>query len=344
MATLSFRKSLLERFPDVNLDHGIFGAVANAFYKSHRRTFPHESVRSLLKALEWPRQYDYIGDHPEGGQPGWSEEVQGVTQDGSAWLFSQNEGGDTPKLWRFPFAHDLDEHVDKPDPGLAIQQAELPLHLSANTHFGDIDCFDGHVYVPLQYESPRTIAVYDAQTLAFVASGHLTNGTGAWCAINPLNGLLYESPFYETEDVVSNLALGVYERRLQGKTLTLTPLGEFELHDKQGGPIVIRRIQGGAFSKNGHLYLVSDSKDSRAGVYGFDMISGRVIFHKKISYAFSWPDLEELEGITICDLDAGQAPHIGGQVHVILLDNDVNNEDDIYFQHYRVSSDDRYRL
>jgi hypothetical protein len=41
---------------------------------------------------------------------------------------------------------------------------------------------------------------------------------------------------------------------------------------------------------------------------------------------------EEPEGITIWDLGDGRAPRITGQLHVLLLDNEVY--DDIYLKHY----------
>ena len=49
---------------------------------------------------------------------------------------------------------------------------------------------------------------------------------------------------------------------------------------------------------------------------------------------------EELEGITVWDLDYGNAPRIEGQVHLIMLDNDwresIFSDNDLYFKHFRV--------
>ena len=47
---------------------------------------------------------------------------------------------------------------------------------------------------------------------------------------------------------------------------------------------------------------------------------------------------EEIEGLTIWDLDDGRAPSIEGQVHVILLDNDTLFNDDFYFKHMRATT------
>jgi hypothetical protein len=54
----------------------------------------------------------------------------------------------------------------------------------------------------------------------------------------------------------------------------------------------------------------------------------------KYEFHPGWSKYEEPEGITIWDLDDGRAPHIRGQLHVIMLDNDAATDDDLYFKHY----------
>jgi hypothetical protein len=175
-----------------------------------------------------------------------------VTHDGENWFFTQNPD-DAPKLWKFPVGHDLDEDVDGSNPSSGISNVGLPSSLSGYIHAGDIDYYDGHIYVPLQFGQPRKVAVYDAQSLDFIAAGDLeANGTAAWCAISPLNGLLYESKFYESDESSSDTTVSVYQRHLQANGLTLTYQGEFELFDSNGSKIILKRIQGEAFSKNGH--------------------------------------------------------------------------------------------
>lgn len=63
---------------------------------------------------------------------------------------------------------------------------------------------------------------------------------------------------------------------------------------------------------------------SRKGVYPFNY-----------NYDDSFLTKEEPEGITIWDLDADRrAPGISGQLHVLLLDNDEPDDDDVYLKHY----------
>ena len=50
---------------------------------------------------------------------------------------------------------------------------------------------------------------------------------------------------------------------------------------------------------------------------------------------------EEPEGLTFWDLDAdGRAPGLRGQLHAVLLDNDLLTADDVYVKHYRLSLED----
>jgi hypothetical protein len=52
------------------------------------------------------------------------------------------------------------------------------------------------------------------------------------------------------------------------------------------------------------------------------------------------PYYEEPEGITFWDLDADpRSPGVSGQVHVILLDNDEPDSDDVYVKHYRLGTE-----
>ncbi|HXW11747.1 MAG TPA: hypothetical protein VD694_03220 [Nitrososphaeraceae archaeon] len=65
------------------------------------------------------------------------------------------------------------------------------------------------------------------------------------------------------------------------------------------------------------------------------------VLHTVVPYDPSYLEKEELEGITIWDADVnGTAPFIEGQIHLIMLDNDVS-PDDIYFKHFRVTEKDK---
>lgn len=165
-----------------------------------------------------------------------------------------------------------------------------------------------------------------------------TNGL-PWCAVNPANGLLYTSPFYPSPLDTSHLE--AFARSMPKGSFSigfqLRHVGRFDLLDESGRPLGIARVQGGAFSPGGHLYLVSDTADG--GILGFDLVTGRKALHHTVAYnpdPFGPDELgEELEGITVWDLDSGTPPGIGGQLHVLMIDNELLSDDDLYFKHFR---------
>ena len=82
--------------------------------------------------------------------------------------------------------------------------------------------------------------------------------------------------------------------------------------------------------------LVSDAEPF--GIYVYNVFTGQ--YYGAVTFGVSpdYPDLEELEGLTVSP--PGTVAVKGGpaNVHLVLLDNDVSNEDDVYFKHVRVPS------
>ncbi len=370
---------------NIDLKKGVMGSLLNDFYKKgrHPETFPNQrnktmpyrrSIRALLKALEWPRTIDAIDDYPMDASPGsgkesWSHHCQGTANDGKNWFITSEWN-----LWKIPAEHPLAETEGSPF-------ATFPDYLSAKGyyHMGDLDYQSGHLYVPVEghrYEGVwpfRTeigivgrIALFDPKppVPVYIHSAELFNSerphpdlseedkietqtSVPWCAINPLNRLLFTSNFNAD-------SLYVYEQAVVGSStkgifmLELTYKGKFALKDSNGNSKSIYGIQGGVFSKNGHLYLVSDNEVdlSNSGIFGFDMITGRNVCRTRVNFNPSYPADEELEGIDIWDLDAPGAPHvpsIKGQIHVIMVDVDIPT-DDVYFKHYRVAAGDEDKI
>lgn len=143
------------------------------------------------------------------------------------------------------------------------------------------------------------------------------------------------------------------------------------IYESDGSPLVQklgRYIQGGDFSEKGFLYISNgktgapsiedpDSfSDYRNGIHVVDP-AGRIVadsYNPAQDCAFGlvcrtrdplgsfrfefdpeFPELEEPEGLDWWDLDDGRAPGVRGQLHVMLLANQVGT-DDIFFKHYRV--------
>jgi hypothetical protein len=109
-------------------------------------------------------------------------------------------------------------------------------------------------------------------------------------------------------------------------------------------------LQGGEFSPDGsHLFLIngkdSDFNARDGGIWVFRGTPFQFVTkstHTPNSGSFfyefhpGWSKYEEPEGLTFWDLDGRGAPGFpGGQLHVILLDNDADG-DEIYIKHYRL--------
>lgn len=299
-----------------------------------------------LMAITQPSRIKYLGNFPHHRQNGWSEKLQGVANDDRNWFFTQIN-----QLWKFPVSHDLNREVTQPNHSKGIFRSGIPSKLNGYNHFGDLDHYRGFLFIPVEGDirTPR-IAVFKASNLEYVDSYPLERQQQAgWVAIHPRSGFLYTS---NNKIDRANNPIYIYKfdlQRLQQGEFKLSYYGNFYLRNENGYKIEIKPyLQGGIFSSNSDtLYLVNgkatdfDAKDG--GIWVFNANDGRKIMKSAQRGEFQFEfhpgavKYEEPEGITFWNLDNGKPPRIqGGQVHVILLDNDWIGADNFYFKHYRI--------
>lgn len=256
----------------------------------------------------------YRSNYPHDRQNGWSNEAQGVTHDANNWYISNK--------W----------HIQKYPVGTSVSSNSWTRRNNRPggcNHFGDLSFYGGDIFAPLEGcpNGEERIYVYDTN-LSVRRYGRLAAQTHAsWVGINPVNGLMYSSDFRTN-------TLEVYSQHFSNGSW-LHPLYSVTLDRSLNG------IQGGVFSDNGYLYLTTSG--GQAGVHVFDVRGAsatRVRFIGPNGYKPGFPNYEEVEGITLWNLDNGRAPGISGQIHWLLLDND-SNDDDIYFKHIRVNNPSR---
>jgi len=173
--------------------------------------------------------------------------------------------------------------------------------------------------------------------LRYLTSAELPNGDthSPWCAISPFDGLLYTSAFSWVR------ALQAFRYEFREGQLHLTFDHELPLRDEYGEPMRFDRVQGGAFSqKSGLFYLANDEgTGDSGGIFAFDARSGLKVGRIWIDYSrASW---QELEGITVWDLDGGSAPGVAGQIHLTMISNDYAGDgvDDLWIKHHRVTAE-----
>ncbi|MBN1636569.1 MAG: hypothetical protein JW920_08650 [Deltaproteobacteria bacterium] len=315
----------------------------------------------------YSRTYSYMGNYPGDRENGWSDNLQGVTQDSDNWFFTQKE-----RLWKFPITHHLGEKVTTADLTRGILKKSIPSLLKSEgyDHFGDLDFYRGILLVPMEGRTPIIVAVFKASNLEYLGYVELTEQKKAgWCAVNPIDGYLYSSnslvkasdPIYKYRVNWDRVASGQLPQSPgtanshDAASARLERVGKLKLFDEFGDSLELKTMQGGVFSHSGCLYLVNGyccgQSTRNTGVMVFDSENGRRVAHStngsrdfNFEYhpgSYCGPGefncREEPEGITIWDLDSDRrAPQISGQLHVIMIDNMGGGDDDLYFKHYRI--------
>jgi hypothetical protein len=318
------------------------------------------SVRTIIANHTW-----HAGAHgPEGGFGGthnrpdgmvarWNFKLQGVTHDDDCWYFSTEDDrstvldlGEDGALFKIPKSLDL-AHINRDD----VYHVGYPPELldAGYHHIGDMDYFRPWDIIVAAVEAgsgsaPPLVALFD-RDLRFRGKAQLSHQIEApWCAIEPRTGLLVSSECNFTRTAPIRLQFHRLDRP-DSASVTVEWVGEMELFDADGATMPVQGVQGGAFSKNGHLYLaVEQSFDRRdgtvraAGIRAFDLLTGRLGLWHNIDFKpkkDTFGGREELEGLTLWDLD-GQAPGISGQVHVPIQRYGIK----LFFRHWGVARED----
>jgi hypothetical protein len=298
----------------------------------------------------------YLGNDPHGTDlPDWSENAQGLANDGHHWFFTQRT-----RLFKYDANWVPIDGFD----GGRLADTGFPPELAAIgiDHFGDPDYHAGYVFVPFEGPSHTVIAAFRAFDLAFVdwVDVHARQTRAGWVAIDPVEEVLYTShdrivagtPLlrYAIEiDKIDNGVIGDF----------LTPTAQRALLAADGSPLsgIFIYLQGGVFTPWGDLYLsvgkAGDSpEDTRGGLHlfrrtadgqGFQLVESSVNVSGHVGdpvFAYEYhPGStglgEEPEGIDWWNRDNAPGSPYNSQLHAILLDNQVG-DDQIWLKHYNV--------
>lgn len=267
-----------------------------------------------------------ITDYPFDRSMDFGNGLQGVTHDDGNWFFStayRNASGQHSRIARVPVGNNLNDQP--PFYGNPYE----PLH----RHFGDIDYYNGRVYVPLERgdgtASYNAVGMFRASDLVYYPAlpmptdspQHPAGSEFPWLARNPKDGLFYSSKF--------NGASELYKYEIT--TSAIFYRGSVPLSK------TLNEVQGGAFTPSGRLYVSSTSKGTRAVnvIELSDPARGVVVGAGDLTWDPG--EHEEIEGITVWDLDDGRAPGVQGQVHVIMIQQENHSNDDWYFKHMRAN-------
>ena len=302
--------------------------------------------------------YHFLGDYPSQVGEDWTRECQGLAHDASHWFISLNNAAGMgvdphPQVWKVPVTQDLATLTGDTSGIPKVFIGDIPA-LAGYDHCGDPDYYEyqgtGYLLLPVNVGASKALAVFNGSNLSYVGVAGLAPGTGAaWCAVDRASPEAFVYMPYDFSG--SN---GIAKHKLTWADLpsavTLTLEDTFYVYDEYGVTLQLPYDQGGEFTPSGELlYMVTgicnpDSGDpdpDEEGIHVFDTRTWQRIRHSTrcaghFNYCYDpyGADSEEPEGITIWDLDGAGAPGISGQVHVVLLDNDEYDYDDVYIKHY----------
>lgn len=301
-------------------------------------------------AQSYESYYLYLGGYPI-AETNWSDDVQGVAHDDNSWFITQTE-----VLWRIPVERDL-RTVSSSDPNVIRRPLSAYPALAGYHHTGDpvVYKYDGVNYLLVPLEGPGflgTVAVFYCEGLIYIDHVQFTNQSGdaGWCAVDQA-GRIYSSAQHAFNLKVYDFDWPLLQSANQA---ALTLHGVQPMTDEQGAPLELVTMQGGEFAPGDELlYVISgfydddDGLEEREGIHALrrmtdpnGQISWQRVAHSTRGYGHfdfyydpGFPTYEEPEGLTVWDLEDGQAPGIRGQLHALVSDNDAD-AGDVDFKHY----------
>lgn len=301
----------------------------------------------------------YLGNYPSNRESFWSNDSQGLANDGANWFVVKGYKKDNTRIFKVPLSYDLGSSSSA-----GLLQTGIPpvLQNIGYGHFGDpdVDKRYGFLFVPAEASSKKPrIAVFSPVDLRFLSSFELSDNPdrgASWLAIRPREETLWVS--------TSNLSEGNHIREYEidwGRLTTdgqlvLTFRRQVTLRDRDGGVLNLQSIQGGVFDPDGKLYIstgydshyyvrvfvIEDATDTATlqahsgnGYGPFNFEAG----YREECYGYIFGEIcihlgDEAEGLDWLDVRGLNVPGIpDGQLHLVMIDND-KDQDDLYLKHY----------
>lgn len=257
------------------------------------------------RVLNWQLVTEWDYDNKD-----WTDLCQGVTTDGHHWYFSSNREGDRAV---YKYTH-----------GMKLV-AKAKLERFGSKHIGDLAYHKNAIYIALE-QPPRMLMMTDdlraGRLIEFHPASRPPLDQFPWVAVNPNNGYFYSSAYTNPKEV----------RYYEEKNNQLHLVGTVPLKKP------INKVQGGDISPNCKLILSSDaSNDIKCYHVDTGGYYGRMPIQKDARSNVA----EEIEGLCISpgsDVISGKKMDI----HLILLDQDWPDGDDVIFKHIAVPANVKF--
>ncbi|PCC74108.1 Beta/Gamma crystallin [Nannocystis exedens] len=332
-------------------EHGGFAGREATYEASQGYAHLHEvsdETSSIRIVASDPRvPYYYEGNYPYDDENEWSNQAQGLANDGVNWYVTQ-----TGRVSRIPLTCDLaDASCIHETRSIAEVRAAFGLP-GGYDHFGDPDHHAGYLFVPVEGIAaglPPIVVALSTPDLAPVAfaSVYVTPGAynSAWVTVDPRDG----SHLYQAGGTL-DATRGVRSHRIDWSRLQLgldgflTYEDNILLEDHDGDPLTLYTQQGGELLTNGVLFLTNSKPGgSGAGLRAFDLETGTLLARAGSNYGpfdFELNDADsslgdEAEGIDFLGISpASGVPGIPeGALHVLMVNVDIDR-DNAFLKHY----------
>jgi len=220
-----------------------------------------DSLKQTMRAMDSPdpKSWSVSSEYKDAN---FHESSQGVAHDGRYWYFTANGNKGRQGVFKYTTSMKLVKSLKLTDNMKLMRIDNIPFggphdykpyKYPKFHHVGDPECYKDQIFLPMQ--GPHGFLTVHTSLDPSTVEWHPTPNIGdshPWCAINPLNGMLYTSDF-TGEDVNK----GKYELILfayHPETFDRAPDKDIRLQTPTF------RVQGGCFSPDGILFLTSDAK------------------------------------------------------------------------------------
>jgi hypothetical protein len=282
----------------------------------------------------------FLGNKPSNVSYQFSNDLSGITHDANNWYLTRS-------VWPFlsgvptngiiakvPFDRylGLEPQITrgmpstwKNFPEVCTPCDETPCCTLARryNHYGDLVRRGSYLYVSMDGPAGAAIAVFDTDLnpIGYATLDH--NSKAPFVAYNARTGYFYVP------------SAGNYLERYSISESSVTA----------GAPVAVWKasqqlshtygnFQGGKFSQNGNLWMLTGWDGKNRQYWGIDGFSG----YLQVTGDLDPGDADESEGVDIIDLDTETRPGLSGQLHLQMLQNNPG-DDDWWFMHYRAPMD-----
>lgn len=259
-----------------------------------------EEERSNEVHFKSERIYTKYGTSPCNEETNYSKDVQGICHDDDAWYISHGAGTKENNR-NYGAVHKIHRSISLSKKIDCTERSESPCKIYSkgvletrrffkyynknneaigfkieDIHIGDIDCYNGYLFVPVYKKDDSSTAdaqilIFDTKNFDLIHSEVLKKKYEykfqyhTWCAINPNDGCLYTSDlhisnsFYEDNSPIMAFKINFENLKNKNGTVfeTTTPYG-IQLKKPDGTDFLMNaNTQGGCFDPFDTLYISS---------------------------------------------------------------------------------------